>query len=185
MSIGDGRNPCRPLLQVGTRSPDPYRNWDRMRPPPPPPRAPALASFPPNLEKQNLPPLFGRQKKKARLKETSHPPGFPLHFPLLEAAEASLCPGRRGKLALTVGNRSRPRLGGQEGPRPRAGAPTRSATLAEGQHPHSHTCPAQGKVCGPLTRRRSRSAGAGVGDSVPHPRMPGLPGGPGVTAPHL
>lgn len=32
VSIGDHRNPCHPLLQVGTRSPDPSKNWDRMHP---------------------------------------------------------------------------------------------------------------------------------------------------------
>lgn len=154
--------------------------------PTPPPPAPALASFAPNLEKQSLQPQSGRQKKKARLKEPSQRPGVSSTLPPAGACGSLALPRPTGeKRVLTVENRSRPRLGGQEGPGPRTGVPILSATLAEGQRPHPHTCPAQGKVCGPLTRRRSGSAGAGVGDSVPHPRMPGLPGGPGVTAPHL
>lgn len=134
--------------------------------------------FLPTWKKQNLPPLFGRQRKKARLKETSHRPGFPLHFPLLEPAEAALGPGPRGELALTAGTRS------PEGPRPRAGAPILSAPPAQGGAPAHAPAPPRAESAGPSPCALRRCA-AGSGDSAPHPRMPGLRGGPGVTAPHL
>lgn len=148
LSIGDRRNPCRPLLQAGTRSPDPSRNWDRMRPPL---HLHQLQLWPlslPTRKSKTSNPSLRDRKRNQGSRKLLRGLGLRLRFPLLEPAGGSLWPGRWGKLVLAIGNRSRPRLGGQEGPRPRTGVLILSATLAEGQRPHPHTCPAQGKVCG-------------------------------------
>lgn len=81
------------------------------------------------------------------------------------------------------GKLSRPLLGGQEGPGPRAGAPILSPTLAGEQRPHPHTPPGQGSLWAPLTKCGAGSAGAGVGDSVPSlgARTPWWPWGDGST----
>lgn len=154
-------------------------------PPPPPPRVPTLSSFAPNLEKQNLPPLFGRQIKKARLKETSHSQGFLCTSPCWSLRKPPSVQSDGENLLSLLETEAgfgqcRTRRSSAKGrsPHPLCDA-SRGATPPVTHLPHpGQSLPAPQPA--PLRERR-----AGVGESVPHPRMPGLPGGPGVTAPHL
>lgn len=133
-----------------------------MPPPAPTPRVPALVSFPPNLELQILQAQSGRRKKKARLKET----------PLRARVSSALPPGgacgnlplpqRAGKSCSRSETEAGSLLGGQEGPRPRTGAPILSKTLAEGQRPHPPPAPHRAKSAAPLPAlHRERWGGGG------------------------
>lgn len=100
-------------------------------------------------------------------------------FPLAEPGRAAR-PRRPAARTPCSGNLT-PADGGVEGPSSRIGE--------RGPHPLRLAGPS---ACSPVTatsaaapqQRGSRTLG-GVRDSVPHPRVPWLLGGPRVTAPHL